>query len=366
LPLLEVRQLSTHFVLKEGILRAADDVSFVLERGEVLGLVGESGSGKSVTALSLLRLIEKPGRTVAGEVLLDGKNLLALSEREMLDVRGQQIAMIFQEPIMSLNPVVTVGAQIAEALDRDYYGSWRRGFLSGLAHMIRRRVVPDRRAHRNREASAVRLLDSVRLPGGASRLREYPYMMSGGMIQRIMIAIALAGDPLVLIADEPTTALDVTIQAQILDLLRTQQRDFDLAVLLITHDLGVVAETCDRVAVMYAGRIVESASVVELFDHPRHPYTIGLLRSMPDPDRKLAQLTAIEGSVPPLVNIPISQCHFQTRCPFVMDVCRREAPPPTSVGSGHVVNCHLYGSGAPMPTLVYPTPHRDSTPGEVT
>ncbi len=349
--LLEVRDLSTHFAIRDGPLRAVDHISFTLDRGEVLGLVGESGSGKSVTALSIMRLVDEPGRVVGGEILLEGENLLDLEDREMLAVRGQRIAMIFQEPVTSLNPVLTVGDQIYEALDREYYDHWRRGFLWGMAAAISRRLKPDRRGAKERAARAIELLRSVRLPEAESRLKEYPHTMSGGMIQRIMIAIALAGGPKVLIADEPTTALDVTIQAQILDLLRTRQRDADLAVLLITHDLGVVAETCDRVAVMYAGRIVETAPATRLFDEPRHPYTVGLRRSMPDADHKVERLTAIEGSVPSLIGIAESQCHFYTRCPFVMDVCSRVAPRAVIVASDHVVSCHLYGEGKPLPDL---------------
>jgi oligopeptide/dipeptide ABC transporter ATP-binding protein len=350
-PLLEVKQLSTHFFLRAGVLRAVDHVSFTLEAGEVLGLVGESGSGKSVTAMSLLRLVDAPGRTVGGSVLFDGVDLLQLSERQMLGVRGQKIAMIFQEPATSLDPVVTVGSQILEALDREYYDAWRRGLLRGIARMAKRWITRDRARRRELKRQAIELLRSVHLPGAEGRLTEYPYTMSGGMIQRIMIAIALAGQPRLLIADEPTTALDVTIQAQILDLLRSRQRDAGLAVLLITHDLGVVAETCDRVAVMYAGRIVETAPAAQLFEHPRHPYTIGLRRSIPDPDLRADRLTAIEGSVPSLVNLPESECHFQTRCPFVMDICRRVIPPPVAVGNGQTVACHLYTQGGPLPDL---------------
>jgi oligopeptide/dipeptide ABC transporter ATP-binding protein len=352
-PILDVRNLSTHFVLKSGILRAVDGVSFTLQRGEVLGLVGESGSGKSVTALSILKLLDPPGRTVGGEVFLDGQDLLQLEESEMLHIRGKRISMIFQEPASSMDPVVTIGEQVREALDHDYYDQWRRGLLRGIFHSIRNRIAPDGASRRRVEREAVELLESVRLPAAASRLREYPYMLSGGMIQRIMIAIALAGKPEILIADEPTTALDVTIQAQILELLRQQQQENQLAVLLITHDLGVVAETCDRVAVMYAGRIVESAPVAQLFDHPRHPYTIGLRRSMPDPDKRTERLIAIEGTVPPLVNLPVAQCHFAARCPFVMDICRREAPLPFDVGNSQSVACHLYGPGKPAPDLAW-------------
>jgi oligopeptide/dipeptide ABC transporter ATP-binding protein len=306
-----------------------------------------------VTALSIMRLLDPPGRTVGGEILLDGEDLLSLEEREMLDVRGKRIGMIFQEPASSMNPVVTIGDQLREALDHEYYDHWRHGLLPGLASSIRRKFGGSA-SRRNIEREAIELLQSVRLPGAESRLREYPYMLSGGMIQRIMIAIALAGKPQILIADEPTTALDVTIQAQILELLRQQQQENQLAVLLITHDLGVVAETCDRVAVMYAGRIVESATTAQLFDHPRHPYTIGLRRSMPDPDKRTERLTAIDGTVPSLVNLNAAQCHFSARCPFVMDICRREAPRQHDVGGGQVVACHLYGPGKPLPELTYP------------
>ena len=335
-------------MLKSGVVRAADHVSFAIESGEILGLVGESGSGKSVTALSILQLIDPPGRITSGEVWLGGADLMRLRDRDMLAVRGQQISMIFQEPVTSLDPIVTVGEQIMEALDHNYYDSWRRSFFAGIARAIGRRFAPSRRARREREARAIELLRSVQLPGAEARLKEYPFMMSGGMIQRIMIAIALAGRPQVLIADEPTTALDVTIQAQILELLRSRRRDGQLAILLITHDLGVVAETCDRVAVMYAGRIVETAPAAELFDHAAHPYTVGLLRSMPDPDKPIERLTPIVGAVPSLVNIAQSECHFHSRCPFAMAVCRVEAPPELVLEDGHAVKCHLYGPGRPL------------------
>lgn len=320
-PLLELRELTSELSLKGGVVRGADGVSFTVNRGEVLGLVGESGSGKSVTAMSIMRLLDNGWRT-RGEVLFDGQNLLSLSERAMLHVRGKQIGMIFQDPATSLDPVATVGSQLAESLDQSYYDSWRGNLLSGTWHMVRRWFGAERRMRREQRARAIDLLRSVHLPNPAARVDEYPYMLSGGMIQRIMIAIALAGQPRVLIADEPTTALDVTIQAQILDLLRSQQRESNLAILLITHDLGVVAEMCDRVAVMYAGRIVEIGSAADLFAAPRHPYTIGLLRSMPDPDHTAARLTAIEGTVPALANLAEAECHFHTRCPYATETCR--------------------------------------------
>jgi oligopeptide/dipeptide ABC transporter ATP-binding protein len=340
-PLLDVRQLTAQLRLKEGVVCAADDVTFSIAEGEVLGLVGESGSGKSVTAMSIMRLLDDGWRT-GGAVLLGGQDLLAMTEREMLDVRGKRIGMIFQDPATSLDPVATVGAQVVEALDHRYYDAWRGGLLTGVWRLLHRWGGLDRTAVRAQRARAVELLRAVHLPNPDARFNDYPYMLSGGMIQRIMIAIALAGRPQLLIADEPTTALDVTIQAQILDLLRARRQDSNLAVLLITHDLGVVAETCDRVAVMYAGRVVEEAPTRQLFAQPRHPYTVGLLRSMPDPDLRVERLTAIEGTVPALVDLPPNECHFAARCPAAMDACRQARPVPVQVDAAHTVACHLY------------------------
>jgi oligopeptide transport system ATP-binding protein len=311
-PLLEVRDLVTHFETGEGVVRAVDGVSFALGPGEAMGLVGESGCGKSVTALSLMRLVTTPpGRIVGGEVLLAGRDLLKLSDRDMRRVRGAEVAMIFQDPMTSLNPVLPISLQIGEAL------ALHRGLAGDAA---RRRTVE--------------LLDMVGIPAARSRLDDYPHQFSGGMRQRVMIAIAIACEPKLLIADEPTTALDVTIQAQILDLLRRLRRELGMALILITHDLGVVAGICDRVNVMYAGKIVEGADVDYAFGDSRHPYTLGLLNSVPRIDRPLgARLVPIEGMPPDLVAKPVG-CSFAPRCTFRVERCAAEAPPLASVAEG--------------------------------
>jgi peptide/nickel transport system ATP-binding protein len=321
--LLEVENLGTWFFTRQGIVKAVDAVDFTVARGETLAIVGESGCGKSMTALSLMRLIpDPPGRIVAGSVKLAGRDLLTLTEEEMRGVRGNEISMIFQEPMTSLNPVMTIGAQIAEALI--------------LHRGLNRKQALER---------AVEMLDLVRIPEPRQRSREYPHQLSGGMRQRAMIAMALACNPKVLIADEPTTALDVTIQAQILELIVELQREFGAAVLLITHDLGVVAETAHRVIVMYAGRKVEEASVEELFAHPLHPYTRGLMNSIPrldlmrGLDQKAAErLQEIPGIVPPLFALP-EGCAFAPRCPLADDKCRREYPPYELKQTGHWAAC---------------------------
>ncbi|MDT7540431.1 MAG: peptide/nickel transport system ATP-binding protein [Acidobacteriota bacterium] len=320
--LLEVKNLQTHFRTRAGTVRAVDGVSFYLERGELLGLVGESGCGKSVTALSLMRLVAPPGRVVGGEILFDGVDLLKLSESKMRAIRGDDIAMIFQDPMTSLNPVYTVGEQIAEAL------RLHRGMKRGEA-----------------KRAAVAAMEEVSIPDPARRADDYPHQLSGGMRQRVMIAMALACDPKLLIADEPTTALDVTIQAQILELLNELRRTRELAVLLITHDLGVVAEVADRVAVMYTGRIVEESPVEELFARPKHPYTEGLLRSVPKLTaagvEKASRLQSIEGVVPKLTELPTG-CHFAPRCPHRMPRCSEEPLPLYPLENGVEVRCVLY------------------------
>ncbi len=320
--LLEVKNLSTWFQTREGLVRAVDEVSFHLDRGELLGLVGESGCGKSMTALSIMRLIAPPGKIVAGEILFEGKNLLQFSNAEMRHVRGNDIAMIFQDPMTSLNPVFTVGAQIAEAL------------------RLHRRL--SRKAAR---AAAIEAMREVSIPDPALRADDYPHQLSGGMRQRVMIAMALACDPKVLIADEPTTALDVTIQAQILDLLNQLRASRELAVLMITHDLGVVAEVAERVAVMYTGKIVEKSPVEELFARPKHPYTEGLLRSVPKLTAKdvvkAERLQTIEGTVPRPTALPPG-CHFEPRCQYRMPRCRESAIPLYQMGPGVRVRCVLF------------------------
>ncbi|TMJ26540.1 MAG: ABC transporter ATP-binding protein [Alphaproteobacteria bacterium] len=321
--LLEVENLGTWFYTRQGIVKAVDGVDFGVASGETLAIVGESGCGKSMTALSLMRLIpDPPGRIVSGQIKLGGKDLLKLSEEEMRRVRGNDISMIFQEPMTSLNPVMTIGKQISEAL-------------------ILHRDLDKKAAYKR----AIEMLDLVKIPEPQQRAREYPHQLSGGMRQRAMIAMALACNPKVLIADEPTTALDVTIQAQILELIVELQREFGAAVILITHDLGVVAETARRVIVMYAGRKVEEASVGELFAHPLHPYTRGLLNSIPRLDllRGEAQadngrLQEIPGIVPPLFALP-EGCAFAPRCPRADDKCRVDRPPYEQKMSAHWAAC---------------------------
>jgi peptide/nickel transport system ATP-binding protein/oligopeptide transport system ATP-binding protein len=318
-PLLEIKNLRTHFATEKGTVKAVDGVDLVLHAGDTLGIVGESGCGKTVLALSILRLIPiPPGRIVSGEVLFDGRDLLALREDEMRQVRGRDISMVFQEPMTSLNPVIKIGEQIAEGI-RLHQG------LNG------------------REAGqrAVEMLRLVGIPAPETRVDDYPHQMSGGMRQRVMIAMALACDPRLMIADEPTTALDVTIQAQILDLISRLKADKGTAVMLVTHDLGVIAEAAQQVAVMYAGRIVEQGLVAAIFERPLHPYTLGLLRSMPKIDGSRSRrnrLTVIPGSIPPLYDLPAG-CSFQDRCGDVMAVCRERQPETTAPHPGHEVRC---------------------------
>ncbi len=314
-PLLEIRGLTTAFHTDEGSLRAVDDVSLVIPRGATVGVVGESGCGKSVTALSVMRLVpEPPGKLEAGEILFEGRDLMKLSEREMRGLRGNDIAMIFQEPMSSLNPVYRVGAQIGESL------------------RLHRKM-----SKKDAEARAVQLLRQVGIPAPEQRVRDYPHSLSGGMRQRVMIAMALACEPKLLIADEPTTALDVTIQAQILTLLRDLQRDTGMSVMLITHDLGVVAEVADFVVVMYAGRVVETARTEELFANPQHPYTRGLMGSLPgvrkrsesatakQQDGSRRRLATIRGVVPDLRSLPAG-CRFRDRCDVAIAACAAEEP----------------------------------------
>ncbi len=324
--LLEVKNLKTHFPTRAGLVRAVNGVSFNLDRGELLGLVGESGCGKSITALSIMRLIAPPGRIVGGEITFDGRNLLALSEREMRAIRGDDIAMIFQDPMTSLNPVFKVGEQIAEAL------------------RLHRKL-----SRKDARAAAIEAMREVSIPDPARRADDYPHQLSGGMRQRVMIAMALACDPKLLIADEPTTALDVTIQAQILELLDGLRKTRELAVLLITHDLGVVAEVADRVAVMYTGKIVEEAPVEELFARPRHPYTEGLLRSVPrlTPQHvaRKERLETIEGVVPSPTELPPG-CHFAPRCQYRMPRCTEGEIPLYDLEGGVKVRCVLFDLAA--------------------
>lgn len=319
-PLLEVKNLKTYFFTEDGVVKAVDGVDFEVMPGEVLGLVGESGCGKSVTSFSILRLVGIPGKVVDGEVLFGGRDLLKIPESEMVHMRGNRISMIFQQPQSSLNPVFTVGDQVAEVLqihqNMTKEASWNR---------------------------AVELLSLVGIPDASRKAKAFPHEMSGGQAQRVMIAMALALVPELLIADEPTTALDVTIQAQILDVMREMRRKLGTSVILITHDLGIIAEMADRVAVMYAGQIVEQASVGDLFESPMHPYTQGLIASIPILGRVTEKLEVIPGSVPNLINLP-EGCRFAPRCKHAMQICVETHPGLIEARPEHLVRCWLYES----------------------
>ena len=318
--ILEVRNLRTSFATESGWVHAVDNVSFNVRKGEAVALVGESGCGKSVTAMSIMRLITPPGKITGGEIHFKGLDLATLSEREMRNVRGDDIAMVFQEPMTSLNPVFKIGAQVAEAI------------------RIHRKV-----SRKEAWKLAGDMLELVAIPDPRKRLDDYPHQLSGGMRQRVMIAMALSCDPELLIADEPTTALDVTIQAQIMELLANLQQRLGLAILLITHDLGIVAEFCERVVVMYTGRVVEEATVLDLFVNPAHPYTRGLLESLPGTAAEGARrLPTIKGMVPPISSLPPG-CKFNPRCPDVMDICLGREPALMGVGSRHSARCYLHG-----------------------
>jgi oligopeptide/dipeptide ABC transporter ATP-binding protein len=322
--LLSVEGLTTVFDLPSGPVPAVDDISFELRQGETLGLVGESGSGKSVTAFSIMRLVQPPGRVRSGQIRFRGRDLLQLTEREMCEVRGAEISLIFQEPMTALNPVFTIGDQLREAL-----------------------LVHRRTTRRDAASRAIELLEAVKIPAAASRVDDYPHQLSGGMRQRVLIAMAIACRPALVIADEPTTALDVTIQAQILDLLREMKTAFNLSLLLITHDLGVIAETADHVAVMYAGRIVEFGPVRDIFREPKHPYTRGLLTSLPT-GKPGTRLSAIDGTVPILGALPPG-CAFNPRCPDRFDRCTTAPPPNYDVGVGRTAKCYLHEPRVPSP-----------------
>jgi len=324
--LLDVEELHTHFFTFDGVARAVDDVSFFLQKGEVLGIVGESGCGKSVTAQSVMRLIpEPPGRIVKGRILFDDLDLAALPMERIRSIRGKRISMIFQEPMTSLNPVYTIGDQIGEMF------TLHEGVSRGEAG---RRVVE--------------MLAKVQIPAPERRVREYPHQLSGGMRQRAMIAMALSCNPEILIADEPTTALDVTVQAQILDLMLQLREDFQTAIIMITHDLGVIAETAARVVVMYAGKVVEEAPTLQVFEDARHPYTRGLLKSVPKLGQRAGgrreRLSEIHGMVPGLLDLPAG-CSFRPRCGEARAVCEKSPPPLVEAGPGHYVRCWVHGKG---------------------
>ncbi len=313
--LLEARDLSTYFFTDEGIVKAVDGVSLKLSLGESLGILGESGCGKSVTALSIMRLVQPPGKIVNGEILFKGEDLLKKPEEEMRQIRGNKISMIFQDPMTSLNPVFTIGDQIIEAIT----------LHQGL----------DKRSAKKK---AVEMLELVRIPEAEKRINDYPHQFSGGMRQRVMIAMALSCNPSILIADEPTTALDVTIQAQILELMKLLRKEFQMSTILITHDMGIVAEYCDNVLVMYAGKVVEYADLKTIFKHPAHPYTIGLLESVPRLDVRRERLNAIEGQPPDLVALP-SYCYYAERCPYRTKECLEQIPELVEIEKGHLVRC---------------------------
>lgn len=312
---LDIQDLTIHYLTDDGCVRAVNGIDLTLEKGDTLGLVGETGAGKTTTALGILRLIPSPpGRIVSGKILLDGEDLLVKSEAEMRKIRGNQIAMIFQDPMTALNPVIRVDEQIAEGIR--IHEKCRQG------EAFRR---------------ALDMLEKVGIP--ASRGRDYPHQFSGGMKQRVVIAIALACNPQLLIADEPTTALDVTIQAQVLDMINKIKQDFGTSMIMITHDLGVVAETCNKVAIMYAGEIVETGTAEHIFREPLHPYTLGLFGSLPSLDKKVRRLSPIPGLMPDPADLPAG-CKFHPRCAHATDLCHTDQPPFTEVSPGHMVRCH--------------------------
>lgn len=314
--LLEVNNLSTKFKTERGTAHAVRYVNFSIERGEVMGLVGESGSGKSVTAKSIMKLLDQSRSSMSGEILLDGMDMISKREKEMEKIRGNQVSMIFQDPMTSLNPLIKVGDQIAEV------------------YRYHKKL-----SKKSAKQETIKLLALVGIPSPESRYDQYPHEFSGGMLQRLMIAIALACKPKLLIADEPTTALDVTIQAQILRIIKNLQQEFDMGVLLITHDLGVVAEVCDKVSVMYAGQIVESGGVHIIFDSPMHPYTVGLISSIPKLGARSKLLNPIEGS-PPDLHLEVKGCSFAERCQFKTELCLTDAPRLRTLEDGHQVSCH--------------------------
>jgi len=325
-PLLKVQGLKTYFLLERGVVKAVDGVDFEMKKGEILGVVGETGCGKSVTALSIMRLIYSPGKIVEGKVIFEGEDLLKKSGEEMRKIRGAKIAMIFQDPHTSLDPVFTIGSQIAEPIELHQVEE---------QHLIKSEEVPRK---------VVEMLKLVGIPDPEQRVTEYPHQFSGGMKQRAMIGMMVSCNPAMLIADEPTTAVDVTIQAQILDLMRELRRKLGTSILIITHNLGLIVEMCDRVAVMYAGNIVEQADTSTLFESPAHPYTRALLAAVPKVGSERKELETIPGMVPNLIHPPPG-CKFHPRCPHAMDVCRKKFPETVKVGKEHLVNCHLHCKG---------------------
>ena len=317
--LVEIKNLKTYFYTEDGVVKAVDDVSFNIKKGEIIGVVGESGCGKSVTAMSIMRLIPSPpGKIVGGEILFEDKKILELKEDEMRAIRGNDIAVIFQEPMTSLNPIFTIGYQIEEVI---------------MLHQRLNKVEAKKKA--------VEMLKLVGVPRADEIVECYPHELSGGMRQRAMIAMAVSCNPKLLIADEPTTALDVTIQAQILDIMKDLKKKLDTSIMLITHDLGVIAEMAEYVVVMYAGKVIEEAPVIELFQNPMHPYTEGLMKSKPSLDKDVDRLYSIPGQVPNPINMP-EECYFCARCPKAIDICRKQQPSIREIRPGHKVACFLY------------------------
>lgn len=320
--LVEIKNLKTYFYTEDGIVKAVDDVSFNIRHGEIIGVVGESGCGKSVTAMSIMRLIPSPpGKIVEGEILFEDKNVLELKDYEMRAIRGNDIAVIFQEPMTSLNPIFTIGYQIEEVI---------------MLHQKSSKVEAKKKA--------VEMLKLVGVPRAEEIVECYPHELSGGMRQRAMIAMAVSCNPKLLIADEPTTALDVTIQAQILDIMKDLKKKLNTSIMLITHDLGVIAEMAEYVVVMYAGKVIEEAPVIEIFKNPMHPYTEGLMKSKPSLDKDVDRLYSIPGQVPNPIDMP-EECYFCARCPRAMDICRKQQPPIKEIKPGHKVACFLYEEG---------------------
>ncbi len=328
-PFFSIRDYRLNFNTFDGVYHALDGINLDLERGQSLGIVGETGCGKSVTVRNILRLLPSPpAEVISGEILFEGRDLLKISKAEMQRIRGVEIAMIFQDPMTYLNPVFTIGTQMIDVI---------------MAHQ-RNNAAVDRMSRKEARRHAIEMLRKVHLPNPDKQISNYPHQLSGGMRQRVLIAMALSGNPKLLIADEPTTALDVTIQAQILDLIAELVEDMGLSVIIITHDLGVIAKICDRVGVMYAGQVIEYASIDELFDNPKHPYTQGLLRSIPHPEKPVSELVGIPGFLPNLLDPP-KGCRFQQRCPRAMEVCQNVTPADLRVSKTHNVACHLFAEG---------------------
>lgn len=334
--LLRVKGLKTNFFVKEGVIKAVDGVDLVIKKGEIVGIVGESGAGKSVTALSIMRLVRPPGKIISGEVWLENEDILKKEIKEMRKIRGKKISMIFQDPMTSLNPRLTIGEQIVETIILHCFKEDNKNFLG--------RVIDSRKKKKMARKMAIENMKKVGIPDAEERFDSYPHEFSGGMRQRAMIAMALSAEPDLLIADEPTTALDVTVQAQILQLLKELSREFGMSILLITHDLSVISEMCDRVYVMYAGKVCEESVIEKLFENPLHPYTKSLLNCIPKADAENQNIEPIKGEMPDLISLPPG-CSFAPRCEEKIDVCELKAPEFLEIEENHKVRCHLYHKG---------------------